>query len=49
MHFTKICFSGPTNYDPAVLLVLGMLFALLVWRTVRRPCPPQWVIARRAR
>jgi hypothetical protein len=49
MNFTKICFGGPALEEPAVLLVLATPFTLLVWRTVRRPCQPPWVSARRAR
>ena len=50
MDFVKDgCFGGGPMLDqPAVLMILGAGFLLLVWRTIRRPPRPAWSIRKRS-
>lgn len=50
MEFAKTnCFGGTPLEEPAVLVVLGILFMLLLWRVARPPRPPRWSIVPRAK
>ena len=40
---------GPVLDQPAVLVILALLFVLFAWRALRRPRPPGWSFTGRSK
>jgi hypothetical protein len=49
MDFEKVDGPGPILDQPAVLVILALLFLLFAWRVFRRPRPPGWFLTRRGK